>query len=112
MIGGRSSDYQGRALAAMDHFLTTERVMVASLPTASARTVYARIGDLFAWACLFGCIALLTFACLSRRLRAQSNGERVASMEGALAELDSASALLERDSVRGLLWKVADLELH
>jgi len=105
-------DYQGRTLAVMDHFLTTERVMVANLPTASARTVYARIGDLFAWACLFGVIALLTIACLPRRLRAQSDGERVASEEGAPAELDSASALLERKSVRGLFWKVAELELQ
>lgn len=96
----------------MDHFLTTERVMVANLPTASARTVYARIGDLFAWACLIGSIALLTFACLPRRLRAQSDGERVASEEGALAELHSASALLERKSERGLLWKVEELELR
>jgi apolipoprotein N-acyltransferase len=83
----------------MDHFLTTERVMVANLPTASARTVYARIGDLFAWACLIGSIALLTFACLPRRLRAQSDGVRVANAEGALAESDSASALLERKSL-------------
>jgi len=105
-------DYQGRTLAAMDHFLTSERVMVANLPTASARTVYARIGDLLAWACLLASIALLTFAFLPRRLRAQSDGERLASVEGALAELHSASALLERKSVRGLLWKVAELELQ
>src|SRR5208282_6394303 len=34
------------------------------------------------------------------------DGKRLAGVEGALAELDSASALLERKSLRGLGWRV------
>ena len=45
-------DFQGRQLASMDHYLTTDRVLVAQVPTRGTRTVYAFLGDWFAWACL------------------------------------------------------------
>src|SRR5271156_5264657 len=48
----------------------------------------------------------------SRPGHGRSNGERLASLEGALAELDSASALLERESVRGLGWRAKELALQ
>ncbi len=47
-------DYQGRQLASMDHYATTDRVLVAQVPTRGTRTVYALLGDWFAWACLVG----------------------------------------------------------
>ena len=51
-------DYQGRVLGAMDHFAATERDFVVQVPTRGVRTVYARIGDLFAWICVAGLIVL------------------------------------------------------
>jgi apolipoprotein N-acyltransferase len=42
-------DYQGRTLAAMDHFHSSDYAMVAYLPTRGVWTVYSRLGDWFAW---------------------------------------------------------------
>ena len=47
-------DYQGRQLAAMDHYLTAERVLVAQVPIHGTHTIYALFGDWFAWLCLLG----------------------------------------------------------
>jgi apolipoprotein N-acyltransferase len=44
-------DPLGRSLASMDDFVSPQQVMVAHLPTHGTRTLYARIGDLFAWIC-------------------------------------------------------------
>ncbi len=51
-------DYQGRRLASMDHYLTSDRVLVVQVPTRGARTLYAILGDWFAWACLAGFVIL------------------------------------------------------
>lgn len=59
-----ASDYQGRVLASMDHFVTDHRDMVAYVPTRGVRTIYSRVGDLFAWLCMAG---LITTVGLSRR---------------------------------------------
>jgi apolipoprotein N-acyltransferase len=62
-VGGLSEavDYQGRTLASMDHFTTppAERVMVAQVPVAGVPTVYARVGDVFSWACLAVLLSLI-----------------------------------------------------
>ncbi|WP_257311400.1 nitrilase-related carbon-nitrogen hydrolase [Geothrix fuzhouensis] len=58
-------DYQGRALAQMDDFGSPDREMTAYVPTRGVRTVYSRIGDAFAWGCLFG-LAMLLFAIRNR----------------------------------------------
>ena len=60
-------DYQGRQLASMDHYLTTDRVLVAQVPTRGTRTVYALLGDWFAWACLAGLAGVVTLGIKSRR---------------------------------------------
>jgi len=49
-----AADYEGRLLATMDYFRTEDRVMVAQVPTRGVRTVYSRVGDLFAWMCIVG----------------------------------------------------------
>jgi apolipoprotein N-acyltransferase len=59
-----ATDYHGRVLASMDHFTTDQRIMVAYVPTRGVRTVYSRIGDLFAWVCIAGLVATVG---LSRR---------------------------------------------
>jgi apolipoprotein N-acyltransferase len=52
-------DYQGRRLAAMDHYQTTDYAMVSEVPTRGVRTIYSLLGDWFAWVCLAG-LAWLT----------------------------------------------------
>jgi apolipoprotein N-acyltransferase len=52
-------DYQGRRLAAMDHFQSTDYAMVSDVPTKGVRTIYSRLGDWFAWTCVAGLLALM-----------------------------------------------------
>jgi len=59
-------DYQGRPLAAMDHYQTTDYAMVSEVPSRGARTIYSRLGDWFAWVCLVG-LVLLTALSLRRK---------------------------------------------
>jgi apolipoprotein N-acyltransferase len=56
------TDPYGRTLAAVDHFTTSERVMVAQVPTQGVFTVYSFIGDLFAWLCVLGLLAIVVWA--------------------------------------------------
>jgi apolipoprotein N-acyltransferase len=44
-----ATDYLGRPAAATDYFATENPVIVADIPTGGVRTVYAKIGDVFAW---------------------------------------------------------------
>jgi apolipoprotein N-acyltransferase len=60
-------DYQGRQLASMDHYVTTDRVLVAQVATRGARTVYALLGDWFGWACLAGLAGVVILGVKSRR---------------------------------------------
>jgi apolipoprotein N-acyltransferase len=56
--GSGAVDPYGRRLAWMDDFSTRDSVMVAQVPTkAGVRTLYARIGDVFAWACVASLVA-------------------------------------------------------
>ncbi len=55
-------DYQGRVLAAKNEARTNQRIMFADLPLKGVRTVYAFIGDSFAWLCILGFLALGTAA--------------------------------------------------
>ena len=59
-------DYQGRRLAAMDHYQTADYAMVSQVPIKGVRTIYSRLGDWFAWVCLAG-LVLLLFLLLQRR---------------------------------------------
>ena len=62
-----AADYQGRSLAVMDQFATEERLMIADAPTQGTTTLYALIGDLFAWLCLAGSVAVIGRAVARRR---------------------------------------------
>ena len=64
--GGYSAayDFQGRLLATMDHYSTSDRVLVVQVPTRGARTLYSIFGDWMGWGSLI-CLAALTIA--SRR---------------------------------------------
>lgn len=51
-------DYQGRTLAAMDSFRTSDRVFTAHVPIEGTTTVYSVIGDLFSWLSVAGLLAV------------------------------------------------------
>ena len=62
-------DYEGRVLSASDYFSTDDQVMVAYVPMHGVRTIYATIGDLFAWLCIIGLVALTGLTILQSRKR-------------------------------------------
>ena len=62
-------DYEGRVLSASDYFTTDHQVMVAYVPVHGVRTIYATIGDLFAWLCIIGLLALTGQAIMQSRKR-------------------------------------------
>ncbi len=59
-------DYQGRRLGAMDDYKSMDKVMVTEVPTRGARTIYGRLGDWLAWACLAS-LVFLTLASFSQK---------------------------------------------
>jgi len=55
-------DPYGRLVSAMDHFVASERVMVAQVPIqSSVFTIYPYIGDLFAWLAIAGFLAIIAW---------------------------------------------------
>lgn len=52
-------DYQGRRLATMDDYHTSDYVLVSEVPTRGVRTVYSRLGDWFAWLCAAALLMLV-----------------------------------------------------
>jgi len=84
-------DYEGNVLAASDYFTSDPQVMVAYVPMQGVHTIYATIGDLFAWLSLAGLVALSGVA-LARR-RTAGEGE-VAAPSGAPLPVSSSSASL------------------
>ncbi len=67
-------DYEGHVLAASDYFTTDPQVMVAYVPMQGVRTIYAMIGDLFAWLSVAGLVVLIGVA-IARRRKAGEAGE-------------------------------------
>jgi apolipoprotein N-acyltransferase len=61
-----ATDYLGRVLGQADSFTTAKTVMVAAVPTQGVPTIYARIGDSFAYLCVAG-LVILAGAALSRQ---------------------------------------------
>jgi apolipoprotein N-acyltransferase len=59
-------DYEGNVLAASDYFTTDPQVMVAYVPAQGVRTIYAVVGDLFAWVGVVGLFLFVGFAFLRR----------------------------------------------
>ncbi len=63
-------DPYARPLATMDHFTTSERVIIAQVPTHGTTTIYPIIGDLFGWLAAAGFVALIVYGIvLGRRAR-------------------------------------------
>jgi apolipoprotein N-acyltransferase len=42
----------------MDHFTADNQALISQVPTRGVPTVYAKIGDVFAWLCALGLLAL------------------------------------------------------
>jgi apolipoprotein N-acyltransferase len=59
-------DANGRTLALVDHF-SGQRTMVAQIPIGSVATIYARVGDLFAWLCVGALGMFMVMALVGRR---------------------------------------------
>ncbi|HLJ33157.1 MAG TPA: hypothetical protein VKU38_05880 [Ktedonobacteraceae bacterium] len=72
-------DYEGHVLAASDYFTTDQQVMVAYVPMHGVHTIYATIGDLFAWLCIIGLVALISLSIVQSRKR-RSMAEAVAPL--------------------------------
>ena len=51
-------DFQGRRLASADYFQSADQAMISEVPTQGRHTLYAALGDWFAFACIGG-LALL-----------------------------------------------------
>lgn len=64
-----ATDYRGEVLAALDHFSSPDRVMVAGVPARGVVTLYALVGDAFAWLAA-ACFLVLTLLALLRPARA------------------------------------------
>jgi apolipoprotein N-acyltransferase len=61
----------------MYYFTTSNEIMYADVPTTGTRTLYARVGDVFAWLCVAGFVALIMLSICpwpqAQRLRALGN---------------------------------------
>ena len=60
-------DDEGNVLAASDYFTSDPQVMVAYVPMQGVHTIYATIGDLFAWLSVAGLVVLIGVAVARRR---------------------------------------------
>lgn len=60
-------DDEGQVLSASDYFTTDPQVMVATVPMQGVHTIYATIGDLFAWLSMAGLVGLIGVAIARRR---------------------------------------------
>ncbi|HEU0004270.1 MAG TPA: nitrilase-related carbon-nitrogen hydrolase [Ktedonobacteraceae bacterium] len=73
-------DYEGHVLASTDFYSTDPQVMVAYVPMQGVHTIYATIGDLFAWLGLVGLVVLIGLA-VARRPKVGKAVEAAASGE-------------------------------
>jgi apolipoprotein N-acyltransferase len=54
-----ATDNRGQIISSMDYFKTDEQVMFASVPIKNSFTIYAQVGDVFAWLCITGLFIFL-----------------------------------------------------
>ncbi|HAS53497.1 MAG TPA: hypothetical protein DCS42_04860 [Nitrospiraceae bacterium] len=64
-----AANYQGTVLAQAEFFAPEDRVMIAQVPIKGAPTIYARIGDLFAWLCVCGSTMIFGWMVARRRVK-------------------------------------------
>jgi apolipoprotein N-acyltransferase len=66
------TDPYGRTLAAVDHFTTSDRVIVAQVPSKGVFTFYPVIGDLFGWLAVAGLVVIIVVAVVQGRRAKQA----------------------------------------
>ena len=54
-----AADNRGRIISSLDYFTTDEQVMYADVPVQHSNTIYAFIGDAFAWLCIAGSLTIV-----------------------------------------------------
>jgi apolipoprotein N-acyltransferase len=54
-----TTDYYGKTLCELDYYKTRENIMFSDVPIKGVNTIYARVGDWFAWLCIVGFVFLL-----------------------------------------------------
>lgn len=59
-------DPYGHIINETDYFTNPQNPMISSLSTQGVSTIYSRIGDSFAWFCIFGCIIIIAMAYLRK----------------------------------------------
>ncbi len=62
-----AQDYQGRMLSSVDYTRTKNEIMISDLPIKGVTTIYAIIGDLFAWLCSFGFVITVLWTVFKRK---------------------------------------------
>jgi apolipoprotein N-acyltransferase len=60
------TDYEGHMLGSQNYFTTSDGIMLNSVPMRGVRTIYSRIGDLFAYLCVAGLVFLVALALIRR----------------------------------------------
>jgi apolipoprotein N-acyltransferase len=68
-------DAYGRILGSTNHYTADERVLVAQMPTQGVQTIYAVVGDAFAWLCVALVVVLIVWAVIRGRRAARSAEE-------------------------------------
>ncbi len=68
------TDNRGRILGSQDYFASSTGIMIAAIPIHGARTIYSRVGDVFAHLCVAGLICLAGRAFLRRKQTARAPG--------------------------------------
>jgi len=62
-----AANYRGQVLGLTNYFTSEDPAMVSYVPTEGVTTIYSRIGDLFAWLCMAGLVAAITWVVIRRR---------------------------------------------
>jgi apolipoprotein N-acyltransferase len=62
-------DPWGRVIGIADHFAPGDSTLVAQVPVGHVPTLYARVGDLFAWLCVAGLVSTLIVGALAPTTR-------------------------------------------
>lgn len=47
-------DYNGKVLNQLNYYQTEENIMISDIPIKGVKTIYAKMGDWFVWACIIG----------------------------------------------------------
>jgi apolipoprotein N-acyltransferase len=75
-----ATDNRGRIISSMDFYTTDEQVMYADVPSQNSFTIYARIGDVFAWLCIAGFTSAVLWVLLRNKFVASINNTSVSSI--------------------------------